>query len=373
MKKFFRNPGIRELGRVILAVAFALILGYIITLLVSKKPVEAYNAFLFGPLSRTNRIGFWIVESTTLTLLGLATVLVFRAELFALGMEGQMVLGALVAGCISLFTPFPLAVRITLGLLAAAVVGFLWGVIPGLLKAHLNANELVSTLMLNTIALKIYEWLLTFYIKPPNAGFTASATFPPEGSLPPFLPTGISVSMDKMLDQTKITIMLWLAIIAVFVVYFIMFRTPFGYELRMIGINLKFARYGGVDIKKVIVLSMAISGLFAGLAGAHLAMGVNDKLILNITFGLGFEGVVVALLARNNPLLVPFAALAYGYLRSGADIMERSSDVSREMVLVIEAVIILLVTAERLLPVVQRRIAAHRASVEATAEGGPNA
>ena len=366
MKKLFSNPAVRELGRVILAIAFALALGYVITLMVSKKPVDAYNAFLFGPLSRTNRIGFWIVESTTLTLLGLSTVLVFRAQLFALGMEGQMVLGALVAGCISLFTPFPLPVRIGLGLLAAAVVGFLWGVIPGLLKAHLNANELVSTLMLNTIALKIYEWLLTFYIKPPNAGFTASATFPPEGSLPPFLPTGISPVLDKMLDQTKITMMLWVAIIAVFVVYFIMFRTPFGYELRMIGINLKFARYGGV-------LSMAISGLFAGLAGAHLAMGVNDKLILSITFGLGFEGVVVALLARNNPLLVPFAALAYGYLRSGADIMERSSDVSREMVLVIEAVIILLVTAERLLPVVQRRIAAHRANVGATAEGGPNA
>jgi general nucleoside transport system permease protein len=101
---------------------------------------------------------------------------------------------------------------------------------------------------------------------------------------------------------------------------------------------------------------MAVSGIFAGLAGAHLSMGIHNKLILNISLGLGFEGIVVALLARNNPIVVPFAALAYGYLRAGADIMERSSDMSREMVLIIQAIIILLVTAERLMPEIRRRM-----------------
>jgi ABC-type uncharacterized transport system permease subunit len=116
---------------------------------------------------------------------------------------------------------------------------------------------------------------------------------------------------------------------------------------------------------------MAISGILAGLAGAHLAMGIHTKLIANITVSLGFEGIVVALLARNNPIGVPFAALAYGYMRAGADIMERSSDVSREMVLIIQAIIILLVTAERVLPIVQQRVSAAR-SAKANGKGPDN-
>ena len=151
--------------------------------------------------------------------------------------------------------------------------------------------------------------------------------------------------------------MLYIAILMVVATWFLMYRTPFGYELRMLGSNIKFARYGGVNTRRTIILAMAISGILAGLAGAHLAMGVHTKLIANITVSLGFEGIVVALLARNNPIGIPFAALAYGYLRAGADIMERSSDVSREMVLIIQAIIILLVTAERILPIVQQRVA----------------
>jgi simple sugar transport system permease protein len=142
----------------------------------------------------------------------------------------------------------------------------------------------------------------------------------------------------------------------------------------MLGANMKFARYGGIDTKKSVILTFAISGAVAGLAGAHLGMGIHEKLIANITIGIAFEGIVVALLARNNPVAVPFAALAYGYLRAGADIMERSSDVSREMVLVIQAIIILLVTAERVLPIIQQRVSAMRENNKAGAieEGGQN-
>lgn len=378
MKRWMANPIVRETVRIVAAVGLALLLGFIITLFVSEDPFNAYRSFLLGPLTRLNRIGDWLEESITLIFLGLATAIVFKAELFSLGAEGQMVLGALTAGVVSLYVPLPPALRLPLALVAAMVVGFLWGAIPGILKANLNANELVSSLMLNTIALKIYEWLLTFYIKPPNAGYTASDFFPKEGVLPNFFPPipGLEGVRQTLVNQTNLTIMLYIMLAAIFVVYFLMYRTPFGYELRMVGINLKFARYGGVDIKKVIILAMAVSGIFAGLAGAHLAMGIHTKLILNITFGLGFEGVVVALLARNNPLAVPFTGLAYGYLRAGADVMERASDMSREMVLVIQAIIILLVTAERVMPMVQKRIAASRSNGEgaaAAAEGGSHA
>ncbi len=362
MNKLLKSPTVRSLIRMILATAAALLLGFIITWFVSDDPIGAYKAFLLGPVSRLNRVGDWIEESITLTFLGLSVALVFKAEQFSLGQEGQMVLGALASGAVALFVPLPSYLRIPLALLAAMVVSFLWGLLPGYLKAYLDANEIVSTLMLNVLAVKFYEYLLTYFIKPPNAGYTASATFPAEGTLPTFFPPipGLEDLRQTFINQTNISIAVYLLVIATVVVYYLMYRTPFGYELRMLGVNIKFARYGGINTKRGIMLAMAISGILAGLAGAHLSMGIHRKLILNIQYGLGFEGIVVAILARNNPLLIPFTGLAYGYLRAGADVMERTSDVSREMVLVIQGVIILLVTAERFLPMVQQRVRARR-------------
>lgn len=362
IRKILAIRAVREFLRIFLAIFAALVLGFLITLAVSKQPIEAYKAFLLGPVSRFNRFGDWIEESITLILLGLAVSLAFRAKQFSLGQDGQMLMGALVSGSIALFVPLPFLLRVPLALLAAMLVGFIWGYIPGYLKAHLNANEIVSTLMLNAIALKIYDYFLIFWIKPPGAGYNASDFFPVEGKLPTFLPAlpFIADLQKRFADHTNITIMLYLMIAAIVIAFFLMFRTPFGYELRTVGANIKFARYGGIDTKKAIILVFAVSGIFAGLAGAHLAMGIHTKLIANITVGLGFEGIVVAIMARNNPLFVPIAGLAYGYLRAGADVMERASDVSREMVLVIQAIIILLVTAERILPMVQQVITARR-------------
>ena len=376
IRKLYMKPAIREFLRIILAMTIALGLGFIITLLVSDDPIGAYTAFLTGPLTRINRTGEWIKEAITLTLLGLSVALVFKAQLFSLGAEGQMLLGALVSGTIALFVPLPALLRIPLALIAAMLVGFLFGALPGYLKAHLNANEIVSTLMLNAIALRVYEFFLIYYIKPDGAGYNASDFFPKEGVLPTFIPNVpfLADAYELFSRRANVTIMLYIAIAVVILIWYLMYRTPFGYELRMLGANMKFARYGGIDTKKSVILTFAISGAVAGLAGAHLGMGIHEKLIANITIGIAFEGIVVALLARNNPVAVPFAALAYGYLRAGADIMERSSDVSREMVLVIQAIIILLVTAERVLPIIQQRVGAMRENnkAEALEEGGQN-
>jgi simple sugar transport system permease protein len=173
--------------------------------------------------------------------------------------------------------------------------------------------------------------LLFQLLRDPTAGFIATVNFPDAAVLPLVIP------------GTRVTIALWLVLAAVGAVWFLMARTPFGFRLKMLGSNLKFAEYGGIDTRRVIVQSMAISGILAGLAGAQLVMGLLKKLTLNLSPGIGFEGIVVALLARNDPR----------YLRTGAQIMERSSDVTREVVLIIQAIIILLITAERLLPALQ--------------------
>lgn len=321
------------------------------------KTRVAYKAFLLGPLDTVLRWSIWIQDALTLILLGLAIAIVFQAQQFSLGAEGQLYFGALVSGVIALtFTDLPQVVMVPVALLSAATAGFLWGLLPGALKAYLGANELVSTLMLNTIATRFYEMVLTFQIQPPDAGYTASDWFPKAAQLTPIV------------EGTQVTIAVYIVIAVVILTWLLLRRTPIGYEIRMIGANVKFADYGGVNSRRTIMLAMASSGIVAGLAGAHLAMGVHRMLILNISIGLAFEGVVVALLARNNPLVVPFTALLYAYLRTGARFMESDANVSFEVVRIIQAIIILLITAEALITLFRRQRIRRRGTVELDTE-----
>lgn len=347
-----RTQFLIELARILAVVIVALLIGFVITLFVSEEPVNAFRELLTGPFPRIsfengfrilglNRFGNWIEESITLILLGLSVSIVFRARQFSLGAEGQLFLGALAAGIVSLYVQAPAIIHIGLILLAAGTVGFLWGLIPGILKAYVNANEIVSTLMLNVIAIQFYRLLLTQWLKDPTAGFISTEFFPDSAVLP------------IVISGTRVSIALFVMLLAVVAVWFLMARTPLGYEIRVVGANLKFAEYGGINTKRVIALSMAVSGILAGLAGAHLSNGLLKQLTLNLSPGIGFEGIVVALLARNDPKGVLVAGLFYGYLRTGAQIMERSSDVTREVVLIIQAIIILLITAERIFPLIQ--------------------
>ena len=358
MKALLKTKGFREFLRVLLALAIGLSLGFIITCFVSKDPLTSYRAFLFGPLSQLNRIGDWLEESTTLVFLGLAVAIVFSAKQFYIGVEGQMILAALVSGVVVLYAPFPPAIRIVLAFTAGSLMGFIWGIVPAYVKAYLNASELVSSLMMNTIALKLFEYLLSTYLQLPKVSGIMSELFPKEVRLASFIPNLPFLAETRALweKQTSVTVMVYVAIAAVIVAYLLLYKTPFGYELRMVGSNNKFARYGGVNVKRIIMLAITTSGLFAGLAGVHVALGIHHRIVLNMSAGLGFEGVNIAILSFNNPLIVPFASLLYGYLRAGADVMERTTDVSRELVTIVQAAVLLLITAERLLPVIQQRV-----------------
>ncbi|MCY4536805.1 MAG: ABC transporter permease [Chloroflexi bacterium] len=304
----------------------------------------AFEALLLGPIERVNRWGVWIQDSITLILLGLSFAIVFRAQQFSLGAEGQLYFGALVSGIIALNSPhIPGILLIPIIILASGTAGFIYGLIPGALKAYLGANELVSTLMLNVIATRFFEMVLNFQLKPPNAGYVASSKFTDNAILP------------VIVEKTQVTIGVFVVVIVIFISWLLIRRTPLGYEIRIIGSNLKFADYGGVNSRRTIMLVMAISGIVAGLAGMHLATGIHRQLILNISFALAFEGVVVALLARLNVLVVPFTGLLYAYLRAGAQFMERDANVSFEVVRMIQAIIILLITAEALVTFFQQR------------------
>ncbi len=335
-----RRAAFLEITRVVIVIAAALLLSFIVILVVSAQPGEAFNAFVLGPLGNTNRISNWIVQATTLTFTGLAVALVFQARQFSLGAEGQLYAGALFAGIASLY--FPGNNALVTGIVAfviAALAGFAYGWLPGYLKAYFGANEIVSTLMLNAIATAVYGFVLVRYLKPPNAGGNYSDIFTVYGE------TG---RIRALFDGTQISTTVVLAIVATAVTHVLLYRTTFGYGLRMSGMNLRFAEYGGVNVRRTITQAMALSGGLAGIAGAGVLLGTFGRVNTTPSSGYGFDGIVVALLARNYPLAMIPAALFYSYIRVGADVMGRETDVPFEMSNVIQAIIILLISADAL-------------------------
>jgi simple sugar transport system permease protein len=337
-----------DLGVTLITIVIALLVGFLVLLIVGKNPVVAFESLLTGPLSRINRTGRWLEDATTLIILGLSVAIPFRARQFSLGAEGQLYTGALVSAIVAIYVPLPPGLAIIVPIVCGMAAGFLLGIIPGAMKAYLNANEIVSTLMINAIIIRAYDYILTYVLTAPGSQTVRSDDMQAFSQLARW---GDILSLN--LGRFNIGIIF--ALLLVLGVWLLLYRTPFGYEVRMIGANEKFARYGGIDTKKVIMLSFAIGGAIAAVAGAHLGMGVHRRLIPGISFGLAFEGIVVALLARNNPLLIPITGLFYSYLRVGGEIMEQQASVGSEIVQVIQAVIILLITAQVLSEVIKRR------------------
>jgi len=356
MKNIFNSKNVRSLLRIVLALAIGLTFGFIITLIVSDEPIQAYQAFLFGPVSQLNRIGDWLEESLTLIFLGLAITIVFSAKQFYIGLEGQMILAAMATGTVAIYFPAPAIIRVPAAILAGMVVSVLWALIPAILKAYLGASELVTSLMFNTIALRLFQYLLRNFLQLPDTSGVMSERIPEDARLRTFIPNlpFLENIRNAWAKSTSVSWMVYVAIAAVGLAYIILYKTKFGYEIRAVGANEKFAKYGGINVKRTVVASILVSGIFAGLAGSHLVLAITERVVQGMAFGFGFEGINIAILSSNNPLAVPIASLFYGYLRVGSDVMERASDVSRELVFVVQAAVLLLLTAERLLPVVQQ-------------------
>lgn len=343
-----RRSMLIDLSITLLTILLALALGFIVMLVVGKDPIKAYTTLLTWPSGPLFRVGRWLEDATSLILLGLSVSIAFRARQFSLGAEAQLYTGVLVAGLIAIYVPLPPVLAVLVPTIAAMVCGFLIGIVPGLMKAHLNANEIVSTLMINAVIVRLYDYILTFYLTPEGSQTRES--------LPVLANSQLARLGDIFgLSFGRVNLGVLLAVVAVIAVYILLTRTKFGYEVRTIGANEKFARYGGINTKRSIITAFAIGGAIAALAGLHLLLGVHRKMIPGIGFGLAFEGITVALLARNNPLLVPVTGLFYAYLRTGGDIMEQQASVGSEIVQVIQAVIILLITAQVLVQWVKSR------------------
>lgn len=329
----------RELIRAVSAALVALAVAFIVILFTSKAPLEAFNTLLTAPISRTRTIGLWIDDVAKLTVTGLAFSLVFQARQFALGVQGQVYVGALAATYVALSPIGETWLGLPLGVLAAMAAGGIYGFMPGLAKAKLGANEIVSTLMLNYIAIELTNFLVRTQLVPPGSGVLTTNDFPDTSVFP------------ALVDRTRIDLGLILALVAVFAVWFALYRTSWGLKLRLVGHNPKFAEYAGIKPAFIMVSAMTVAGMLGGMLGSMFVQGQSfGKLIVLFEGNLAFEGILVAIVARERPLAVPIVALFYGYLRQGALLMNIRTDVPSEVIGVVTAIIILLVASSFTIP-----------------------
>lgn len=333
-----------EALRTLVAISCAVLIAFGIILLVSKEPFETIITFLFGPLRSLRYMGNVVELAIPLIFAGLAMSVVFQASLFNLGGEGVFFMSATVASAIAIFLKLPAGLHQTLAILAGGIVGIVIMAIPGFFKAKWNASELVTSLMLNSILLGIGQYIMNYHLRDVTATAVISVKYE------------TTAVLSRILPGTRLHSGLIIALLMVVLIYIFLYRTKWGYEIRITGMNKRFADYSGIRTYNVIIIAHLVAGLLAGLGGAIETLGMHQKFEWTGLPGYGFDGALVAMLARNKPGGVVASALFLAYIRVGADMVARLSDVPSEMVYILQGVIILLISAERFLHSYKQRM-----------------
>jgi simple sugar transport system permease protein len=346
-----------------LAVIAALLIGGVIMLLTGVSPASigaAFAALFTGSLGSVAALSETLTAAAPLILAGLGIALAFRAGLFNIGAEGQLVVGGLAAVTVGFsFDGLPWFIHLPLALLAGALAGAAWAAIAGWLKAATGAHEVITTIMLNFIAFRLSDYLLR---NPPiqrtGRADPISKSVLPSAELPPLL-----TWFDPNL---RLHAGILLAVLAVAFVTWLLFRTTVGYEFRAAGLNPDAARYAGMRAGLIVVVVMALSGALCGLAGGNQVLGVLQRASPNFSAGIGFDAIAVALLGRSHPVGVALAGLLFGALQAGGRQMQVSAGVSLDLIAVVQALVIIFIAApilmRRLVPWAFTRIAAREAA-----------
>jgi simple sugar transport system permease protein len=318
----------------IAAIAVALLASGVILLLAGYNPLEAFQVMWEGAFGDTRAITDVLLNATPLILIGAGLTVAFRCSMWNIGAEGQLYAGA-VAGTIGgiALAGLPGIILIPVVLLLGMVGGALWGMLAGYLKVRFGASEIVTTIMLNFIALIGTSYLVTGPMIEEAGKYPQTAQIAEAAWLPRFLP------------PTRLNIGFILAVALAVLIYFLIFKTSIGYAIRAVGTNPEAARYAGINVSGNILLAMGISGGTAGLAGAVVVAGLTYRLYQQISPGYGFTAIAVALLANNHPIGVIFTGILFGALSSGSEVMQMNAKIPSVLVFVIQGLVILSVVA----------------------------
>lgn len=312
-----RQPTASRLVTVLLPVVsvfLALLLGAIVLLTAGHDPLAVYGAMFNGAFGSTNGLAETLVKTIPLLLAALGVSIAFRMLLWNIGAEGQLHLGAIFATGTALYLlpSAPSYVIIPAMVLAGFIGGALWGLVPGVLRAYFKVNEIITSLMLNYVAILFSEYLVHGpWRNPQGFGFPGTASFPDTAWLPRLLPTRVHLG-------------LLFGLIAALVLFVILRRTVWGYEIRVIGENKRAARYAGMNIARNILLVMALSGGLAGIAGMSEVSGVAHQLQRNLSPGYGYTAIIVAWLAKLNPWVIVLVSFLFAGLLVGGDQLQAS-------------------------------------------------
>lgn len=345
----------------VFGVIFALLLGAVMLLILKADPLAAYAALVRGAAGTRFGITQTLVKATPLLLVGLGICIAFRANVINIGGEGQIIAGALMATWWPLFfNTWPGWILIPSTLIAGFLGGAVWGFVPGILKARLNVNEILSTIMLNAIALQLMNLLLQGPLMDP-AGVAARTYLAQSAQLPH------QVWLPRLVPRTLLHAGSIVAVALAVVVFVFLWRTTLGYDIRAVGLNPDASRYSGISVPTFQALALTLAGGFSGLAGAMEVIGVQHRLLEGLTSGYGFTGIVAALLGGLHPIgLIP-ASILFGGLLVGADTMQRAVQVPSSLVTALLGLVVLFVSGSALWSrrwAARRRIAAQQDSEE---------
>ena len=328
-----------------IAVAAALVIGAIMLILLGANPIEGYAALLKGAFGNKNALADTIVKATPLLLVGLGICISFRGGVLNIGGEGQMILGALSATAFGLsFPQAPGWMIIPSALIVGTLGGAVWGAIPGYLKARFNVNEILSTIMMNVIAVQLMNLLLRGLLIDNNqlnaAKIPQTARLARSFDLPRLVPTRLHLGA---------AIAVGLAVL----VYILLWRTSLGYRIRAVGLNPSASRYAGIPINRTIVISLMLSGSLCGLAGATQVYGLNHRMVTDgtaagFTGSAGFNGIVTALFGQLHPIGTIPASFFFGALLVGANKMQRVTQVPAALITTLNGLIVVFVVSSEI-------------------------
>jgi len=298
-----------------------------------KSIAVAYGALFSGSLGGPGAISESLVAATPYIFAGLAVAVGFRGGLFNIGGEGQLLVGAAAAVIIGYSFQLPAIIHLPLALLGGMAGGALYASIPGILKAKTGAHEVINTIMLNYIAFRFFDWAFTGPLRRPGGDRPVTAEIFPSAYLP------------QLFEGYRFHWGFFLALLTAFIIWWLLFKTTLGFEIRTVGANPNAARYGGIKITRIIVLTMAISGGLAGLAGTNEVLGLNHFLAGGFSSGYGFDAIALALLGKSHPLGVVLAALLFGTLRNGATRMQSIASIPIDIISIVQALVIVFIAA----------------------------
>lgn len=319
------------------AIALSLVFGSLLVLVVGKNPLEAAAALWTGAFGSANAIAGTLTLTTPLIFTAMAFAVPFRGSMFNAGAEGQLLVGAFGAAFVGIAIDIPGPLHAVVLLAAGAVSGAFWAFLPGLWRTMLGANEIVTTLMMNFIALYLTDFLVLHPFRAPGQSGTAIKTES----------IAASAELAKIWPPFNVTVALPLAILLAVLLWYVFRRTVLGYEIRMVGSAPGFAQAGGIPSRRRMLTVMIIGGALAGVGGAAQVSGVFSAFVSPFGEGLGFNGVLVALLVSNSFVAMPIGALFIGALQSGAITMELTTSISRYVVASLTATIIIFVAARQ--------------------------